>query len=104
MILFFISCNERSTRDNLQKEELDFIEQEAKSLNVTNNFLNSLSSFATRNADEIIYPSYYGGHYISNERKPVFLVVKGMSEIAQADIAKRADSDFFYDRRDFKLL
>ncbi|MCD7899895.1 MAG: S1 family peptidase [Bacteroides sp.] len=95
MILFFISCNERSTRDNLQKEELDFIEQEAKSLNVTNNFLNSLSSFATRNADEIIYPSYYGGHYISNERKPVFLVVKGMSEIAQADIAKRADSDFF---------
>lgn len=73
------------------------IASEVKSLQVTNDFLKSLKgSIDSRSSvSSEIYPDYYGGYYVGSDRKPVFLVVKGFENIANQDIKKRVNSDYF---------
>lgn len=93
--LILQSCNDKGASENQNKEKEDFIKIEAKSLSITNSFLNSIEQESTRGIGQGLYPEYYGGYYISNERIPVFLVVDGMENEAITDINKRTESDYF---------
>lgn len=91
-----ISCSDEMIEKSAPSENSDLI-SEVQSLRVTNDFLKSLNkTTSTRSlisAD--LYPNYYGGYYIGLNRKPVFMVVKGLETMAQTDIEKRTNSNYF---------
>ena len=91
-----ISCSDEMIEKSVPSENSDLI-SEVQSLRVTNDFLKSLNkTTSTRSlisAD--LYPNYYGGYYIGLNRKPVFMVVKGLETMAQTDIEKRTNSNYF---------
>lgn len=95
--MMVMSCSDDFVSDTTVSNSGLEIASEVKSLQVTNDFLKSLkSSIDSRSSFSFeIYPDYYGGYYIGFDRKPVFLVVKGLENIAKLDIKKRVNSDYF---------
>lgn len=77
----------------LTPEKLKELDNNLGSVEIYNNFLNSLDKIITDNGVEEIYPDYYGGSYTNDEGTCVFLIASGKDlDAAKRDLAKRGKS------------
>lgn len=100
LVLLMVSCStiitSYSYNTDLSPVKTENQTNDLGSVEVYNNFLNSLDNVITRDIVEQNYPDYYGGSYTNEEGICVFLIVSGKDmDAAKKDLAKRSKSSNF---------